>query len=111
MYKYEEEGQVAIALVDLVIAWIRIMAGYQGGQRQGEVCAKRAMCQANWDASGRGGVARGAVEVGSYLLISHLPTFAAKDVPSLVRAARVGRVGKGELKIYKTTASIYNYLS
>merc|ERR1712106_1037671 len=67
-YDYEEGGQVAIALVDLVIAWIRIMVAYQSGRGQGEPCALRALCQANMDASVWGAVARGAVEVGSHLL-------------------------------------------
>ena len=94
-YQYEEGGQVAIALVDLVIAWTRILTAYQGGQHQGQACSLRAVCQANKDATIRGVAARGAVEVGTLILISHLPGPASRDTASLVQAARVGRAGAG----------------
>ena len=58
-------------------------------------CLLRAVCEANEDSSLAGEVAREAVEVGTFLLLSLLPLEPISVITDMVMAARVGRVNYG----------------
>ena len=57
-------------------------------------CLLRAVCEANEDSSLAGEVAREAVEVGTFLLLSFLP-LERPVISDMVMAARVGRLNYG----------------
>ena len=61
-------------------------------------CLLRAVCEANEDSSLAGEVAREAVEVGSFLLLSVLP-LESSLITDMVMAARVGRVNYGTSRL------------
>ena len=57
-------------------------------------CLLRAVCEANEDSSLAGEVAKDAVEVGTFILLSRLP-LETSVITDMVLAARVGRVNYG----------------
>ena len=57
-------------------------------------CLLRAVCEANEDSSLAGKVAKDAVEVGTFILLSRLP-LETSVITDMVLAARVGRVNYG----------------
>ena len=58
-------------------------------------CLLRAVCEANEDSSLAGEVAKDAVEVGTFILLSRLP-LETSVITDMVLAARVGRVHYGK---------------
>ena len=67
-------------------------------------CLLRAVCEANEDSSLAGEVAREAVEVGSFLLLSVLP-LESSLITDMVMAARVGRVNYGTSRLGERDSS------
>ena len=61
-------------------------------------CLLRAVCEANEDSSLAGEVAREAVEVGTFLLLSFLP-LESPVITDMVMAARVGRLNYGNSRL------------
>ena len=57
-------------------------------------CLLRTVCQANHHSSLHGNMARDAVEVGTYILVSRLPFGNTED---MIMAGRVGRVNYGNI--------------
>ena len=58
-------------------------------------CLLRTVCQANHHSSLHGNMARDAVEVGTYILVSRLPFGNTED---MIMAGRVGRVNYGNIQ-------------
>ena len=79
-----------------MLAWARIVTAHKVCEtNEATACTMRALCQANKEASSRGDSARGSVEVGTFILLSHLPTWASKDTEGLLMSARLGRASTG----------------